>query len=226
MRATELLIMAACTLPVSIGWAQTPAAGEIADLKGAATRIAADGAQQTLNKGDSVYTGDRIETQKRSVVNIRFNDDTRFALGENAAFKIDDYKYEQGDEDGITTEVLQGAFRFITGLIAKAKPRSMRVRTGAVATIGIRGTTVGGEVEGESAKIVLLESEDPESPSAIEVGNEYGSVVIDEAGYGTEVPNAYSPPTPPRRMRLQTINNLVRNIQSIQRISVPRPRYP
>lgn len=226
MRATELLIMAACALPVSITWAQTPAAGEIAALKGAAIRVAADGAERTLNKGDSVYEGDRIETQPNSVINIRFKDDTRFSLGANAAFRIDDYKYEQGDEDGITTEVLQGAFRFITGLIAKHKPRSMHVRTGAVATIGIRGTTVGGEVEGESATIVLLESEDPETPSAIEVGNEHGSVIIDEPGYGTEVPNAHSPPTPPRRMRLRTIDNLIRNIQSIQRVTVPRPRYP
>jgi hypothetical protein len=118
--------------------------------------------------------------------------------------------------------VLNGAFRFTTGLIAKARSRAMLVRTGAVATIGIRGTTVAGEVVGESATIVLLDPEDGATASAIEVGNDHGSVVIDQPGYGTTVPDANSPPTPPQRMRLRAIDNLIRSIQSSQRISVPR----
>ena len=100
----------------------------------------------------------------------------------------------------------------------------MRVKTGVVATIGIRGTTVGGEVEGEAATIVLLEDEAGTGASAIEVGNDYGSVVIDQIGFGTRVPDAHSPPSPPARMTLRTIENLVRNLSNIQRISVPRPR--
>ncbi|MCZ6802588.1 MAG: hypothetical protein O7D86_01265 [Proteobacteria bacterium] len=59
----------------------------------------------------------------------------------------------------------------------------------------------------------------------IEVYNEFGSVIIDEAGYGTEIPDEFSPPSPPRRMRLRTITNLMRSLQSIQRINTPRPRY-
>ena len=100
----------------------------------------------------------------------------------------------------------------------------MRVRVGAIATIGIRGTTVGGEVVGEAATIVLLEGDEPGAPSAIEVGNDYGRVILDETGYGTHVPDAHSPPSPPRRMSLRTIESLVRNLNSIQRNAVPRPR--
>jgi hypothetical protein len=221
-----LLLIAACTVPVYSALANAPEVGEIIHIKGKASRRAADGTGQSLNKGDSVFEGDLIETRRNSVLTIQFKDETHFSLGSRAAFKIDKFKYDEGEDDEIATEVVQGAFRFVTGLLAKLKPRSMRVRTGAVATIGIRGTTVGGEVEGESATIVLLESEEPGTPSAIEVGNAHGSVVIEEPGYGTEVPDANSPPTPPRRMRLRTIDNLTRNIQSIQRVNVPRPRYP
>lgn len=196
-------------------------AGKVSVLKGSATRQAPDGTRHSLTRGDTIYELDRIETATRSFIFVTFNDNTRFNLGANAVFRVDQVR--SGDDGVFNVEVVKGAFRFITGLIAKHRPRSMRVKTGSVATIGIRGTTVGGEVEGESATIVLLEGENTNAASAIEVGNAFGKVVIDKAGFGTRVPDAHSPPTPPARMTLRTIENLVRNINNIQRNSVPRP---
>jgi len=198
------------------------AVGEVTQVKGDAARFDAGGVAHRLEQGDAVHVGDRIETRSRSTVTLRFQDDTSFSLGPDSAFSVSEFKYARADTDSIAMEVLRGAFRFTTGLIAKARSRSMQVRTGVVATIGIRGTTVGGEVVGESATIVLLEPEDGATASAIEVGNAYGSVVIDRPGYGTTVPDAHSPPTPPQRMRLRAIDNLLRSIQSSQRVSVPR----
>ena len=40
----------------------------------------------------------------------------------------------------------------------------------------------------------------------------------------TEIPDANSPPSPPRRMRMQTIENLTRSIQALTRIRPPRIR--
>jgi len=94
----------------------------------------------------------------------------------------------------------------------------------AVATRGIRGTNVVGEADATSATIILIESEDTSRKAIIEVSNSFGTVTIDEPGYGTEIPDEFSPPSPPRRMRLQTINNLMRSMQSIRRINMPRPR--
>ena len=70
-----------------------------------------------------------------------------------------------------------------------------------------------------------MEPDDTSRKTAIVVSNNYGSVTVDEPGYGTEVPDEFSPPSPPRRMRLQTINNLTRSIQSSQRVNLPRPRF-
>ena len=132
--------------------------------------------------------------------------------------------YKQNlEEDSVTIKLLKGTFRFVTGLIAKKRPQSMSVET-IVATIGIRGTNVIGEVDATSATIILLEPEDTSRKTAIEVSNSYGTVTIDKPGYGTEIPDEFSPPSPPRRMPLQTINNLMRSMQSIQRINLPRPR--
>ena len=202
--------------------AEIRAVGKVTVLKGSAARYTPDGSAQALGRGDRVYEQDRIETGERSLMSIRFNDNTRFNLGPKAIFRVNQVR---SDDDGIfDTEVIKGAFRFVTGLIAKRRPRSMRVKTGIVATIGIRGTTVGGEVEGDSATVVLLESKETDGPSAIEVSNAHGKVVINKPGYGTRIPDANSPPSPPQRMRLRAIENLVRNITNIQRIAVPRPR--
>ena len=167
---------------------------------------------------------DRVETRSRSLITIRFKDDTTFSLGPESAFQIESFKFEKGAKDDIATRVLRGAFRFTTGLIAKARARSMRVQTGAVATIGIRGTTVGGEVIGESASIVLLEPEEPGTAAAIEVSNAYGSVVIDKPNYETVIPDAKSPPSPPGRVQIRRIDNLLRSIHTIRRINIPRPK--
>ncbi|MCB1748756.1 MAG: FecR domain-containing protein [Gammaproteobacteria bacterium] len=221
-RIPILLIAGLLALFGGVGPALAAAVGEVTVLKGSATRLAADGTRTTLSRGAAVFEDDLLETGTKSLLSVRFKDDTRFNLGPRTQFRVD--RVDDGDDGLFSAEILRGAFRFVTGLISKRRPGAMRVRTGVVATIGIRGTTVGGEVEGESATIVLLESED-QAPSAIEVGNDYGSVVIDQAGYGTRVPDAHSPPSPPQRMQLRTIENLVRNIANIQRIAVPRPGF-
>jgi hypothetical protein len=46
------------------------------------------------------------------------------------------------------------------------------------------------------------------------VENKFGSVVIDQPGYGTEIPDEKSPPSPVRRMQLRTLDNLLRVIRS------------
>lgn len=171
------LLVCVVTQPAS---AQLKAVGKVAILKGTGSRYTPGGSAQALQKGDRVYEGDRVVTGRKSLMSILFDDKTRFNLGPNAVFRVNQVR---SGEDGIfSTEVVRGAFRFVTGLIAKRRPRSMRVKTGLVATIGIRGTTVGGEVVGESATVVLLEAEDSSEPSAIEVANEHGSVVINKTG--------------------------------------------
>jgi len=213
----------ACLLFLLSAGAAAAPVGEVLAIKGNAHRQAGSGPRIALVRGDKVFEQDLIETQDKALLALRFADGTRFNLGPRTAFRVD--QVQDGEAGVFSAEVLRGAFRFVTGLIAKRRTGAMRVKTGVVATIGIRGTTVGGEVDGESATIVLLESEEPGTPSAIEVGNEHGSVVIEQPGYGTRVPDAHSPPSPPERMSLRTVENLVRNINNIQRIAVPRPGF-
>ncbi len=199
--------------------------GLVKELSGTAfAKIPAEDKRQ-LSTGDQIYQNDTITTEAKSSITLKLKDDSLFELGENAKLLTSKFVYKQGvEKDSVSVKILKGTFRFVSGLIAKIKPESMEVKT-SVATIGIRGTNVVGEANATSATIILMEPEDTSRKTAIVVSNNYGTVTVDEPGYGTEVPDEFSPPSPPRRMRLQTINNLTRSIQSSQRVNVPRPRF-
>jgi hypothetical protein len=198
--------------------------GFVKELSGTAfAKLPAEDRRQ-LNAGDQIYQGDMITTEIKSSIKLQLKDDSQFELGPDAKFLASKFIYKQNiEEDSVTVKILKGTFRFVTGIIAKKKPEAMSVDT-AVATIGIRGTNVIGKTDAISATIILIEPEDASRKTAIIVSNSYGTVTIDEPGYGTDIPDEFSPPSPPRRMRLQTINNLTRSMQSIQRINLPRPR--
>jgi len=214
-----ILLLATSNIPYA-----AEVAGNVDSLKGTVWAQIGDEPIRQLSKSDPVYANDTIKTEKRSSINVLFKDMTKFELGPDSELQISDYLYEQPNQaDNITMKMVKGTFRFFSGLIARKKPEAMRVNT-TVATIGIRGTHVIGEVDSTSSTIILMEPEDKNVATSIEVSNQYGSVVIDEPGYGTEIPDEFSPPSPPRRMRLETINNIMRSVQSIQRMNMPRPR--
>jgi len=176
-----------------------------------------------LSAGDPVFAGERIRTGAETVLQIEFTDKGRFTLGPNAEFEVSRYSHAAGGADAFYSRVLKGAFRFVTGLIARKERQNLQVSV-LVATIGIRGTQFEGEVierqekDGQtvdaSAKVVLLEPEGSDGGSAIVVENKFGSVVIDQPGFGTEIPDEKSPPSPVRRLQLRTLDNLLRVIRS------------
>jgi hypothetical protein len=206
------------------------AAGIIDSLKG---KVWVQG--NPVKDGDLVYSGSEITTGKNSKAVIRFHDESMFALGPNSKMAVNDFRYRKDAEDNvISTNIFKGTFRFISGLIAKKKPTSMNVKLGSVATIGIRGTHVAGEVterteeDGKvteaSAQVVLLAPEDdPARPTAIVVSNDYGNVTVDQPGYGTEIPDEHSPPGTVRKMQVRTIENITRALRNATPQSIPRP---
>lgn len=194
-----------------------------------------DGTARKLAVGDAVYGGEHIWTDKGTSVGLRFADESKFSLGPNTEFAIDKFKFKQAnEEDAFHSRIVKGVFRFVSGLIAHGKSRDMQVTT-RVATIGIRGTQVQGEVTDRqekdgatidaSAKIVLMEPEEEGKQTSIVVSNDFGSVVIDKPGYGTEIPDEKSPPSPVRKMQLHTVENVLRALRSAVRQSgTAKPR--
>jgi len=231
------LIALGLFLAASVAEAQTPV--------GRASRITGDqissaqapgGPVRKLAEGDSLFAGERIRTGAGTVLQIEFTDKSRFTLGPNAEFEVEKYFQAAGGssgEDAFSSRIFKGAFRYVSGLIARKKRQNVRI-TVAVATIGIRGTHFEGEVTERqekggktvdaSAKIALLEPEGSDAGNAIVVENKFGSVVIDKPGFGTEIPDEKSPPSPVKRMQLRTIDNLLRALRTPARTGGPARR--
>lgn len=223
-----LIIIFALSMLVGTGFAKAEGAvaATISELQGSVEALATTGESRELAVGDKVKVGETIQTASRSRVSMNFADNSRFELGARAKMTIESFrggKNIKPEEASFISRISKGAFRFISGLIANRRPNAMLVK-GAVATIGIRGTQVVGEFDETSATIILVKPEGKPHPTAIDVYNEYGTVTIDEPGYGTEIPDTKSPPSPPRRMKEQVIRNMMNSVRAVQRISVPRPR--
>ena len=200
-------------------------AGHVTKLEGKAYAKPPEGAIRSLSMNDSVFPEERIITSRKSSLEFTYTDSTKITLGASTIVNLDAYQYKKEEEDeaeGATTSILQGVVREFTGLIAKRRPARVRFKT-SVATIGIRGTHFVAEVDGDSATIILLAQEDPDASNAIQVSNNFGSVEIEKPGYGTNVPDAQSPPSPPRRMQTpNTMTQVLRSIRTNQRVRIPR----
>lgn len=133
----KFILLLAC-LGHGLAWS---AAGQIQLVIGYATVWERTGSQRPAQKGVELYPGDAVVTAASSNVQIRMTDDTLLWVHPNSRLKIDQYTYtKKGDaKDNIALQLVQGAARTATGLIAKANNANFMLRT-ATATIGIRGT--------------------------------------------------------------------------------------
>jgi hypothetical protein len=178
-------------------WAQE-AVGHVERQKGAASRVAAAGAND-LAQGSQVFIGDEIRTGPDARLLIRFDDESALTLGENARMSIDEFVYVKNGGSRQALAIAQGVFRFATGQIGKLRPSDIAFTT-PVAAVGIRGTVfLGGELT------VGMPPGQPHygfqvSEGAIEVISPVGSVVLDEPGEGTFLPlTRVAAPTPVRQ---------------------------
>ena len=232
----RLIVLCLLLLPAVVG-AASPSIGRVSQITGdkLGNAEAPGGPVRKLAAGDPVFAGERIRTGAGTVLQIEFTDLARFTLGPNSELEVARYSYAPGgsSEDAFHSRIIKGAFRFVTGLIARKEKKNMQVGV-IVATIGIRGTHVEGEVierqekDGvtvdASAKVMLLEPEGADKDTAITVENKFGSVVVDKPGYGTEIPDEKSPPSPVKRMQLRTIDNVLRAVRSPARTGGPARR--
>lgn len=133
--------------------------GEVAEVSGAATVIHADGTRETIVLGTDINQGDIIETAENGAVNIKFSDDSSFAISQNARLAIDEYSFNAADQSGSTSlSLLRGVFMFTSGLIGRENPDQVHIET-PVGSIGIRGTIIGGHIAeaGGKSQISVIE---------------------------------------------------------------------
>jgi hypothetical protein len=109
--------------------------------------------ERDLRTGDPVRQDELIVVSDDGIGEIRLRDDTELALGPGARLKLDEFVYNPDISGGaIVVDLVEGAFRFITGLAA----RPAYVINTPTASITVRGTIFDIYVEEDGTSWLLL----------------------------------------------------------------------
>jgi len=138
-----------------------------------------------VTRGESLYKSDRIKTEENASIELKLLDGSLINLGELADLTITELVYDPIKKDGFNDlKINTGAFRLISGSIAKLGPDLMKLDT-PVATIGIRGTSLVGKASkvGEDNHVILVA--DPNgNVGEVVVENSAGIVTLSKKGEG------------------------------------------
>lgn len=181
--------------------------GKVKSVKGEVTVKHPDGTTSVLKEGDVVYQDDVIETGADAAVGLVLADKSTFSLGAKGRMVLDEMIYDPSAGDGKSAiAVLSGTFSFVSGQIAKANPDGMQIKT-PVATLGIRGTTGHGSVEGENTAVALVADPDGQVGEII-ITNGAGISVLNQPLMMSTVAGAFQPPSPPVFVPASSLSSL------------------
>ena len=204
--------------------------GEVSSVSGSAQATRIDGTTFSLSNGDPVFQGDQIEVSSSGAVGLVFLDKTTLSLSEGGKMVLDELIYDPSSGTGsLAVDMVEGAFSFVSGEIAKTGPDAMKVST-PVATIGIRGTTVAGKaaVEGNENSFTLLQDADG-GVGQISVSNDGGTQVLAQVGATTSIASFTAPPPPPiilSAAQIQANYGTALNVLPPTPVIAPTPQPP
>ncbi len=183
-----------------------------------------------MSSGQTVFIGDEIKVGQQSRLQVMLLDETVFTLGANASMTIDEFVYDPStpQTNALSASIKRGSFRFVSGRVTANNTEAMKVNTPS-ATIGVRGTSVGGEVEEDGSTTVILLGPGQNnsfglSSGSINVTNEMGSVDITRPGFVTEVQaNAQqAPPSEPTQATQEQIQTLEQSLSEQAAIEIAK----
>ncbi len=107
MRAFKIALAVVLLQCSALSWAaDVPVAGTASIVAGLVSAVAANGESRLLNKGDAVYSGDRIITGAASYARLGFLDGGSMVLRPNTEFAIVGFRFQPGVVES-TLQVVQ-----------------------------------------------------------------------------------------------------------------------
>lgn len=191
--------------------------GAVTAVKGEVKDVDVSGKESVLKEKDSLFLGDTVTTGQRGYLVLQLNDQTSFTIGKNSSLVLDEFVYDPASDDGkVNAKVVKGFFRFVTGKIAKKKPENMEVQL-PVGIVGIRGTTVIGEIQGERSLVILSHSEgESDQGHHIVVGNAVAGQLFQTdltvIGFGSIIIGPEIPPTEAFEVPRADIERIEKNL--------------
>ena len=156
----------------------------VLNVKGVAT-LTREGKSIGLVKDNWLYKNDRIVTKRKSSLEIKLVDNSFVNIGELSNLEMVDLVYDPIKKDGyIDLKIVTGAFRMISGNIAKLGPDLMKLDL-PTATVGIRGTSIVGKASKLGVENFVILVPDPNGYiGELVVQNTEGIVVLRKANEG------------------------------------------
>ena len=138
-----------------------------------------------LSEKDWLYKDDQILTGRSSSVEIKLIDGSLVNVGELGDVYLLDLVYDPIKKDGfIDLKVATGAFRMVSGSIAKLGPDLMVLKL-PTATVGIRGTGIIGKASKVGIENFVILVPDPDGHiGELVVQNTEGIVILRKANEG------------------------------------------
>jgi hypothetical protein len=135
-------LTAALSLSGGLALAQAPVpAGRVKVSSGAASVIR-NGQAVPAPVGTEVFESDIVRTGADGRLAVMLRDETRVALGPNSEVALTTFAYAPSESTlGVTLRVARGVLSYVSGLVAKLAPESVRIQT-PTGIIGVRGTHV------------------------------------------------------------------------------------
>lgn len=97
--------------------------------------------------GTAIFKGSLLKTSTASSLGITFTDNTVMSFGSNTELTVDEYLYTPSQNQlGLNVSLAKGTLNYVSGIIAKLKPESVKVKT-TTGIIGVRGTQFVAQVE-------------------------------------------------------------------------------
>jgi hypothetical protein len=158
-RASVFLVAAALAAFSGLAAAQAAAVVEGVQMPAWVER---GGARRPLAIGMELRNGDEVKTGAGSRALVKLSEGSLVKLGENASLQVSELGTDGGGVFKAALRVAEGAFRFTTDLLQKARRREVSIRVATV-TAGIRGTDLWGKSSPDRQVVCLIEG-------AIEVG--------------------------------------------------------
>lgn len=118
-----------------------------------------DGVVVPLAAGTALAPRDAVRTGANARLLVRLSEGSSVKLGENGVLHLDEIVTRK--DDGVfaaALNVLQGAFRYTTAILQKARRRDVSI-TIATVTAGIRGTDLWGKAASDKDIVCLIEGD-------------------------------------------------------------------
>lgn len=191
---------------IKVAHADTAAVGTIVEVEGEAT-VTRAGKTYSAQVDTEVYLDDVISTGTQSRVLLLLVDDTEWTLSEKTKFKVTDFVFDPEDDtdNQARYSVLEGAFRYVSGLVAKKDVPDVDITT-PFGSIGIRGTDfTGGPEEGGGYGVYVDEG-------SVNVANAAGETLL-RHGEGASVRDRRSAPGRAQKWQRDRINQFKERVR-------------